>query len=756
MSNISAMILTAGLFGVGGAYYSAAPSSAYIAQERLDLSKQMFEDVQAAALTDYVKDGAWSANLTTLKSKGSYLGDTSGPYGQNLEFIPQGDGSSLIRMKVETAAQAKQLANLVGNGTASGTVVTKRLGTPAEGALRNSLLKDYVNINVNDKLEYQVDIDLNGNNIRNVDKLEALNVSVGTGGVDFGTTNIRESSAQNLSMNADNVNFSKNLSITGTLGTQDLTATNKITATTAELSTLDVINAQIQNLSTTKAIVDNAQIATLGANVAKFRNAAADTLTVSGLTSLASLVANDASFSGLVKSGSLELTGTAVVNMLEAQNIQVQNANITKAEVTELVAALAKITSINSDLVDSQKVVANYGQFGDLNSNYANIGNLVSTMVSAKTFDVESLIALNSELETATAKTLTVLGVTTVKNLDADTVTAKVAVIDDATINTLNTTTLTNSGKLTTKTLQVDVDANIGGNLNVAKVLTAKDVKVLNNATVAGTTTTSQLLVNADAEVKGVTTTKGLVVTDSATLNTVTAQTVNSSNMNVANTATAKNVTASNSMTIANNLISNSIVTDSATINGKLITQQIEAEFGSISTLNATSATVSSTTTTRNLVVTSLASLNSATVSNLVASVSNIGSATGTSLELANDISAKSGSFDTLSSSGAAVFGSFLVNGSATIQGPLTVNSTLTANSTNLSGTLTANSANVGSLSSSSITASGIILGSDVRNASGVSLNNLNSGFNGHAGRIVVMERWIADCKAKLIAECNR
>tara|TARA_R110002033_G_scaffold135713_4_gene175340 strand:+ start:33515 stop:35833 length:2319 start_codon:yes stop_codon:yes gene_type:complete len=735
---------------------SDAPSSDDIAQERIDKSKEMFKDIEAAALNSYVNAGTWSSSLDVMAASGKYLGNVVGPYGKNFKFIPQADGSSLIEMQTQTAAQAKQLANLVGSGVAVGNTVTKRIGTPAEGALRNSLLSDYVDIDTTSRLKFQVDIDLNGNNVNNIDAVYTNKLNIGSGGVDFGSTSIKEMSPGQLAFNATNTRFSKDLDVGGMLSAKDMTVANKVTSTAGEFTNMFAVNAELTNLESQEATIKTADIENLSANAANFQQAVAQTLEVSGLTTLADLVANQATFTGLVKSGSLQISGAAVVSSLEAQGVTVSNAVISKAEVTSLVSALANITNVYADLVDSNKVVANYGQINDLYGTNANIKTLVSDVITAQTFDVGVLKALSSELDSATANTLNVLGSASIKSLTADTGTIKTLVSDVATIKDLKSTTLTNSGKLTTGTLQVNSDATINGNMTVAKTLTSKNVNVSNSATIAGTATTNTLKVNSNADVLGTTSTTNLNVANSATAKNLTAATLNASSANVTNALSTKTLVVSDSMNVAGGLTTNNLTSGSATINGKLVTQQLEAQLGQINTLTTSNATVTNQFTTRDLVVTSLATLNAANINNLVASISNIGTASGSSLALTGNLNAKSATLQTLNVSGKATFGALESAGNGVVNGDMTVGRTLTATNTNITGTLTANNANLGVTTASSVTASGTIQGSDIRNSAGVSLNALKAGFDGHGGRIGTMERWIADCKAKAVAECNR
>jgi len=735
---------------------TSAPSSSSIAQERLDKSKQMFEDIEAAALNDYVSSGTWSSSLTVMASSGKYLGKLVGPYGNAIQFIPQADGTSLIRMQAETAAQAKQIANLVGNGVATGTTVTKKLGTPAEGALRNSLLKDYVDIDTMDKLKYQVDIDLNGNDLNNADAVYTNKLNIGSGGVDFGTTSINEVATGQLALNANNTKFTKNVDVAGALSAKDLNVANKVTSNLGEVTNLNAVKANLTNLTSSKATISDADINNLNVNVANFQNAVAQTLNVSGLTTLANMVANNATFTGLVKSGSLQISGNAVVSTLEAQGVTVSNAVITKAEVTNLISALANITSVYADLVDSKKVIANYGQITDLYGTNANINSLISDVVTAQEFDVNTLKALNSQLESATANTLQVLGTATVKNINAESGNIKVLTSEIATIKELKSTNITNSGKLTTGSLQVNSDATFGGNVTVGQTLASKNVNVSNSATIAGTTTTNTLKVNSNADILGSTTTTNLNVTNSATAKNLTTTTLNAASANITNALGTKTLTVSDSMSVAGGLTANTLTTGSATINGKLVTQQLEAQLGEITSLSTSNANVGNQFTTRDLVVSSLASLNAANINNLVASVSSIGQASGSSLALTGNLSASNASLQSLNVSGKGTFGTLESAGNGVVNGDLSVGRTLSAPTVNVSNTLTAINANLGATTASTVVASGVITGSDVRNAAGVSLNGLKAGFDGHEGRIGTMERWISDCKAKRVAECNR
>lgn len=747
--------LLVGLLSAGGtAYYSSVPTSAEITAQNLKVASEMYQQIEDAALNDYVANGAWSANLDTLVSNKKYFGTKISPYGTVFTAVPTSDGGFLISSTVKNAAQANQLKNLIGNGSVSGLTVSKKVGTPAEGALRNSLLSDYVDITSTSQLKFQTDINMNGNEVKGVSQLQTGQVTLTGGGVVFPTTAIKESAPNTLSITATNTSTSGNIDVAGTAKAKDLDVTNSIKASLATLTDGNFTNTTTSNLTATTSKITTADVQTLVANVANFKAATAQTLTVAGLTTLADVVANNATFNGLLTTKDLTISGKGIVNLLEADGIQVSNANITRAEVTNLLGNVASFSQLTSAIVNATDAKIGTGVITNLTSTNATLNNLVSDLVTAKTINVDNLKAVNSELESATAKTLNVLGVATFKTLNSDNATLKTVTATTVNAQTYNTTNMTVNGKTTTKSFQAD--SGTVGALTVANQLTTKSLNVTNDANVAGTLTSNQAKVTNDLSVGDRVTTKNLTATGTATLNKATATNVTTSALVASGNVTAGSLSVTNGMVVGGALNANTVAAQSANVTGQLTANSVTATTATLTTANTTNANVTGTTSTRDLVVTATATLTNANISNLVASISSIGNASGTSMTLTGNLTAAGGTFNTFNTSGLAKFGSLEVIGNANLKGPLSVLGDISARNLNLSGTLTAATGTLTSLNSNSISATGNVTGADIKTNSGVSLNTLKTGFDSHESRVTNMETWIAQCKAKTVAECNR
>lgn len=752
-SNVQAMLLL-GLLGGGGAtYMSNMPSSHELSQQSMDAAVKMFKQAESAALNDYVKNGAWASDLTVLKTNGSYHGYDTSPYGTNFEFVPNGSGG-LIKMTVKSANEAKQLANRVGNGQINGLVVTKQIGTPAEGALRNSLLSDYVDITSTNTLSYQTDIQMNGKSINDVAQLGTEQLTVNKE-LQFPNATI-SNSATGLNVDAAIVQLTGGIQVTEGVTSKTLTVTDTVNAKKIETPTLDAVIADIDSLTATKSTINSADIDLLKANTATLTNTVTQTLKVSGLAELADVIGNNATFNTKINAGALQLSGTAIVNLLDAEGIDVQSAAITKAEVANLVGVVARLQTLNTDLATATRFNASYADVDRLTSGSATIDQLISQTVKATSFDADNLKALNATLDTVNAQTVNVLGTANFKTLVSQTGTITTLNADTATIKQANAQNVVVSGKTTTNTLDVKQSASIAKNLNVGGTVTAA-AATLNNATINGTATAVRVNVTDSATVAGLTKTSSLNVTNSATVGgNVTASTVNATNAHYTNKLTAKTLQTTTA-NVSGNIQSNTVNTGTANVSGTLTSGVLKA-----TTANLTNAAVSNgltvgvKLTTRDLVVNVLATIKTASIDNLVANVSNIGTASGSSLTVSNGVTAGSGSFTTMNVTGKGTFGSLESKGNATVGGALTVYGDISGRNLTVSGKVTSASASLGAVTASTVNASGVVQGQDVKTASGVSLNGLSAGFKSHDGRIYTMEQWIAMCQSKAVPECNR
>lgn len=749
------MMLVTGAISAGGAgYITTVPTSAEITAQNYKVAADMFVEIEDAALNDYVNKGAWSANLDTLINNKSYFGSKISPYGTQFSTVPNPDGSYSIIMTAKNVIQAKQIANMIGNGTVSGNTVSKKVGTPAEGALRNSLLSDYVDITSTSQLKFQTDINMSDNDLLGVSQLEAGQVIINGTGIQFPTTTIKEVATNQLAFGANLTSFSNAVNVKGSLKANDADIANSIKASLATLTQADITNLKAMQVTATDSTLTEAEIQRLIANTATLKNTTAETLTVSGLTQLADLVANNATFEGLISSKELSISGKGIVTLLEADGVEVTNANITRAEVENLLSTVANISQLTSELISTKEARIGTGVVTNLTSTNAVINNLTSDLVKAKTIDVETLKSLNAELEVATAKTLNVLGVATFKTLNSDLATIKTVNADTVNSDIVNAKNVNVSGKTTTK--QLNAESAVIGTLTVGNTLTTKTLNVTTDAVVGGTLTSKSANITSNLTVGDNTQTANLNVSNSATVNTATANSISANDVAIAQTLTTKAANVTNNLTVGGNLSSTSLTSGSANITGALTTNSVQATSAQLTNVRSTTVGVTGTTSTRDLVVSALATMQTANISNLIAQISNIGTATGSNLALSGNLTANNGVFNTLTTSGLGAFGSLDVTGVATIRGPLTVQSDINARNLNLTGTLNASSASLGSLNSNSISATGNVTGTDVKTTTGASLNSLNAGYNAHEGRILTMEQWVALCKAKQTPECNR
>ncbi len=757
-STAQVMLLTGVLAtGGSGAYIASTPSSEALAQQSMNATAKMFQDIESAALNDYYRNNAWSSSLNDMKDNNAYFGDMTSPYGTAFTTTANADGSLTIASNVATATQASQLANIIGNGTVVGLQVSKRIGTPAEGALRNTLLRDYIDVNNSGtQLTFQRDVNMNGNQIVNATNIESTNVVLSSGnanGIRFPTSSISENTAGQLDVVTSNANFSQNMTVAGSVNATSMDITNEINAALANIAQIDSTNATLNTVTSDVATLTQADIDQLVANNANLRNATVDTLNVSGLTTLANVVAEDANFNGMLTSQSLNITGQGVVQFLESQNIEVQNANISRAEVESLMATLADIQQLTSTVANIQELTADTAVITALESTSGIFEHITAEIVTATELDVETFRAVNSELEQVTAQTLEVLGEANFTTLIAETATIGTANVETVNAVTLNTQDANVTGTVTTEQLQVNSNLDTQ-TLAVAGTLTTNDLEA-QNARITGTLTSNDVI-SENVTVDNNVTASNLNVTGEATLADVNAQTVSTGNATVSGALTTRNLTVSQTAEFNSDLQVNDATATNVTVNDTLTTNSLTASSANIGTATADRLTASDFVNTRDLVVTALASLQRATIDNLTATTANLRSVEAQTVNVTGTLTAASAEFRNLTVLGQATFNNVDVNGNMTLNGPLTVNGDLTAQTITARNTLTAQTINAGNVNTRNANFTGNATANDFRTTNGLSLRNLQSQYVAHNGRILTMEQWIAACKEKEVAECNR
>ena len=351
-------------------------------------------------------------------------------------------------------------------------------------------------------IKFSTDIDLHGNDISNVHKLETTQISTST----LNATKIEVDnlivnntmSLQKLNVNekitsdtiqvatlnggqieADNATI--NLKLTANnINAQSLEAKNS-TLHNATIPTLDCEDATItklsvDNLNAKKSVLDSCSVDILNVNNAVIQGGNADKLTVSNLDVVNGKINKLTVADGYVENLSVKkisVTQTTIDNSsfntidvkdLTAQNAQIQSAQIDTSEVNTL-----HVVSLNGDSGSVSVLECN-----SLKSKTANIPSLECENIDTQTITIKNKVYVNGEFVISTTKNAplaTFSSIQTIINSDSD----------------------VKGNLVVEKDLTVDGSSLIKGNLS-----TIGDLLVEGNSTING-----DLTVEGDLSVKG-------------------------------------------------------------------------------------------------------------------------------------------------------------------------------------------------------------------------------------------------------------
>ena len=616
------------------------------------------------------------------------------------------------------------------------------LVTPPSGSNLRSVYKDQVDSGISTKLSVLDDISLGGNQIINAQSISAN--SIGISCLELGSSKVCESTTGELTVTTDLSRLSQNGQVDETVTTDVVSVINKLKSKDIKMTDLLAVNSVATDLVVTAANLDQAQINTLDAIIASMKSVAINELKVTGSTTLADMIATNASLASIAGTD-INVSGKAVINTLQANGLLAGNAFVDSANVETLVSNIATLVNLKTNLIQTNRIIAEQGLLDDIQSISANFVNTTITDGNALTLNSNSFKGKIVELGAAVIKATLNVNDLNVKQVNSDTGNIKNLKSDSAAIELVSTTNTNVTGKTETGVLTVNTDAEFNSNVLVGNNVTTKDLVVTSDLIVSNVLTTMRVLVNNDAIISGLLTTNGLVVSQNANISKVMTVTnlASATNLNVSNNTTAKIVNVSDKANVTGTATSGSLVSNTANITGITKSTEVQSDTLDTATMNAANW-VSNVLTSKSLISQYNASLTKAVVQNMNAQNAQIGTSTGSSLNLANGLSAKDGSFETLQVTAKGMLGSF-VAGSANFKNDLAVSGKLSSLTLNTND-INSSKSNITSLNAASISSSGVITGSTVRTASGFSLAGVNNIYVNHEGRIISIEQFKAEC----------
>ena len=442
------------------------------------------------ALTRYYRDNmSWPANLNELSATGYFNGDAGRCGGAGVFQSPLctvifgnqvGDDYALtVNLLQNGIAQA--VANQVPGGTVAGSTVTATINRPFQSSLYDDYLQKVEDPDRAERTQLEVDLDINGNNLNNINSLNAAKVTidnavitnaeitrVNTERIDLGANSLTHAGNQlnlnagvvsvngTLSANGDVVGNGNNLTGFDTVSADsgvftDLTATTG-TITTLSGNTLDYNSGSIDTLNGNSLTYSNGSIASLDGNSLDYNTGVIRSLSGNSLNfgagTIGNLSGNDASFlSGLIR----VLNG----NALTYKNINGTTGNFINS-------------SSNNGTITNMGVTGN-SSLNILDSNNGNVTTLTATNGNIVT----------GVTKTASGNSITVSGTSSFGVLDSDridtnsfsgnSVTAdNGSVSGNALVDTLSVTNLNVSNRLQTNV--VNSSTSSLGNASASKL----------------------------------------------------------------------------------------------------------------------------------------------------------------------------------------------------------------------------------------------------------------------------------------------
>lgn len=215
--------------------------------------------VRAGIVAYYMANMGWPANLSDIESDGFYAGSFKTPYG-TINGEPNGSNYDLYVSMADNSDQGKRIASLVAaksGGTANNEKVSLSVGVPTAASLVSGMLSRKYDPSNPDANKMETSIDMNGNNINDINTLNAKSLAADNATIDTALSVTGDTTLNNLTATGitslatltvnEDANFKKNVTVDGTTSAKDISVTNQI-----ETDTLNSDSLTVTGLSTFK------------------------------------------------------------------------------------------------------------------------------------------------------------------------------------------------------------------------------------------------------------------------------------------------------------------------------------------------------------------------------------------------------------------------------------------------------------------------------------------------------------------------
>ncbi|QIR16542.1 hypothetical protein [Shewanella aestuarii] len=738
-----------------------------IANREAEFAATNLKQYKEAAIAVYQTTGFWPTSVTNLNSKMPVVPKFTGAY-KSPSIVHNANGSVSITIQAGSAQEAKRLAGLAGEVYSINGSTVSLLVTPPAGSNLRSVYKDQIVTTNQNEFSVIDDISLGGNKILNAQSIDVNTANLKC--LTLGSSKICENTSGILDVTTDLASIAGTGQVDETITAGVVEVLNKLKTNEMSLSELAATNTVVTDLIVTAANLDQAQINLMDAITATMKDVLVGELTVTGSSKLADLLATDGSLA-TITGKDLNVSGVAVMNTLQANGLLAGNAFVDAANVQNLITNVGSITNLKTNLMETNRILAEQGLLADIKAITADFNSATIEDGDAVTLNAQSFKGKIVQLGAAVVNATLTVNQLDVNRIESDTANIKSLQTETGTIKTLNANTTTVTGDTKTASLEVAGDASFGANLTVNNAVSTKDL-VTNNLNVTNLIEMMDLVVENSmltAYLNGLNSTitadkisywagtgpahrvtsdrfvsdsikinNGTFYADDASIETVTAGDLRVSSMSEYGTYGSQK--ASGTLTAA-----------SVNVRGITTANEVDADVMTATTMNSTDWQ-STTLNAKSLITQYNAALAKAVIQNMTATNSAIGTATGESLALTGDLSANSGSLQTVRVTAQALLGS-LESGPAEMQGNLSVaNNVKTANLT--ANTINATQSSITTLKAQDITVNGLLKGATVKTNAGNSLASVNNLYINHEGRIISVEQFRTECINNWVYAC--
>jgi|TARA_R100001509_G_scaffold114859_2_gene69967 hypothetical protein len=473
----------AGVLGVGGIVGSQYYEDQRVPQQYAETAKREVRAIQKASNQYRMEYGAWPSSIAELKASPHYNGVEVSPYGSEYEFTIDGDVFT-IGLEAASARHAAQLTGELQTASRNNLRVSSSLNPPPDSVIQSYHVARK-NLPCSPECNtLESDLNVNGNDINNLNVLDAQNVEFEQFQADSGETETLSveqelligsgsrltTSGTDLVVDSANTQFTGNVRLGGELdaGSNDIRNVGNLDAVDVQAVSAAITEAEIdrlsgneltyavavvQSLSGNELNYNEAFLRELEADQMAFKTFAADVVNV--LAARIDRADIEEVTAQLVSAqqhttNNLEVTDTATINrgvfgIVEAIEVVSQIVTAQRVEATEVLSDV--YNTVNLDVtgkatlnrVEAPKAVIQYAELVDF---------------YASNFEVDGTLTVNGEANVDTAN---VSGKTTTNELESDT-----SSLGEASAESMNVSGTASANRVTAQTGDFSGNVDVG------------------------------------------------------------------------------------------------------------------------------------------------------------------------------------------------------------------------------------------------------------------------------------------------------